>query len=117
MGAINKDRKSCEAREEAKRPKKQMFHLCKDFPRRRVTAKTDWKESELSGVIYSLFLCIFIPKHMNLLAGVKLQELERAVMTITNLIFHFGDIYPALVWVDETAVLVYSGYPGQLTQI
>lgn len=54
---------------------------------------------------------------MNLLAGVKLQELERAVMTITNLIFHFGDIYPALVWVDETAVLVYSGYPGQLTKI
>ena len=54
---------------------------------------------------------------MNLLAGVKLQELERAVMTITNLIFHFCDIYPALVWVDETAVLVYSGYPGQLTQI
>ena len=38
-------------------------------------------------------------------------------MTITNLIFHFGDIYPVLVWVDETAVLVYSGYPGQLTQI
>lgn len=33
-----------------------------------------------------------------------------------NLIFHFGDIYPALVWVDETAVIVYSGYP-QLTQI
>ncbi len=23
-------------------------------------------------------------------------------MTITNLIFHFGEIYPALVWVDVT---------------